>query len=70
MKFWNKDKEIRKRCWTVVARKHYGSTSNYELKRWCQQHPSKGKFYYYYGSCNWWFERPQDATLFALMWLE
>ena len=38
-----------------------------ELKRWCQQQPSTGKFYYspYTG---WWFEKREDASWFILKW--
>jgi hypothetical protein len=69
MKYWNKDRDIRRRCWTQVVRPknlyHIGDT---ELKRWYQQQSSTGKFYVYYGTDTWWFERPEDATLFALRW--
>jgi len=38
-----------------------------KLKRWCQQQPSDGKFYYspYTG---WWFEKMEDASWFILKW--
>jgi hypothetical protein len=69
MKFWNKDKEVRRRCWTKVERPQQGShVGNQELKRWCQQQPSTGKFYYYYGTESWWFEHSKDAVLFVLRW--
>ena len=82
MKFWNKDKEIRKRCWTKVPRPRrtaqwqlVGGKATFthdipsdELKRWCQQQSSTGKFYYYYGADSWWFENPHDATHFLLRW--
>lgn len=86
MKYWNKDKEIRKRCWTkvtllpsraVVAPKigsfhrqvtWYGYPDRSEVKRWCQQQQSSGKFYNYFASDTWFFEKPEDATLFLLRW--
>ena len=67
MKFWNKDKDVRRRCWTQVKRP-LRSSGNQKLKQWCQQQPSTGKFYYYYGTDSWWFERAEDATLFILRW--
>lgn len=67
MKFWNKDKEIRQRCWTRVTRT-LGTSSTHEVKRWCQHHPSTGKFYYYYGTNSWWFEFADDALAFKLKW--
>lgn len=83
MKYWNKDKEVRRRCWTKVQkppqtpyRIEIGMTgtitrtyaTNDDLKRWCQQQDSTGKFYFYYGSDNWWFENPEDAVIFKLKW--
>ena len=45
MKYWNKDKEIRRRCWIKVPRsKNLYHVSDAELKRWCQQQPSTGNF--------------------------
>lgn len=67
MKYWNKDKDVRHRCWIKIVRAK-GRHSDSEVKRWCQQNPSTGKFYYYYGNSTWWFERPEDATLFILRW--
>lgn len=66
MKYWNKDKDVRQRCWVKVYRKP-GST-NAEIKRWCQLQSSKGKFYYYYAGNSWWFEDSEDAILFVLKW--
>lgn len=69
MKYWNKDKEIRRRCWTRIPRpKNLYHIGDQELKRWCQQQSSTGKFYVYYGTDTWWFERPEDASWFALKW--
>lgn len=67
MKYWNKDKDVRQRCWISVNRTP-GTSSNQEIKRWCQQQPSKGKFYFYYGSKNWWFEKSEDAVIFLMRW--
>lgn len=69
MKYWNKDKNIRRRCWTKIDRpKNLYHIGDAELKRWCQQQPSRGKFYVYYGTDTWWFEDPKDAELFVLRW--
>lgn len=67
MKFWNKDKDIRRRCWTKINRSQ-GANTDTEVRRWCQLQSSNGKFYHYYGNNSWWFERPEDATWFALNW--
>jgi len=67
MKFWNKQKEVRRRCWVKVHRIP-GRISNQELKVWCQQQSSTGKFYYYYGADSWWFENKEDAVMFVLKW--
>lgn len=68
MKYWNKDKEIRRRCWTKVnIPNQLYRISDSELKRWCQQQLSTGKFYDY-GTDTWWFEKSEDAVLFALRW--
>lgn len=67
MKYWNKDKDVRNRCWIKVIRTR-NNTPDSTVKRWCQQQISNGKFYYYYGNNTWWFEKPEDATLFILRW--
>ena len=67
MKFWNKDKDVRRRCWVKVSRA-FTRASNQELKVWCQRQSSTGKFYYYYGAASWWFEHKEDAVMFALRW--
>ena len=67
MKYWNKDKHVRQRCWVKVV-VGPNSVGDQGLKRWCQQQPSKGKFYKYYGSNAWWFEHSGDAVLFSLRW--
>lgn len=69
MKYWNKDKDIRRRCWTKISRpKNLYHVRDQALKRWCQQQSSTGKFYVYYGTDTWWFERSEDAMMFALRW--
>lgn len=69
MKFWNKDKHIRRRLWTKVLRpKNLYHIGDSELKKWCQQQTSKGKFYVYYGTDTWYFENKEDATWFLLRW--
>ncbi len=68
MKYWNKDKDIRKKNWTRVELKpqimwaHEISSKT----KWCKQQSSTGRFYHYYNT--WWFERAQDAVLFTLRW--
>lgn len=70
MKFWNKDKEVRRKHWTRVQRpKNLYNIGDQELKRWCQLQASSGKFYCYYGTDTWYFEKPEDATWFLLKWL-
>lgn len=69
MKYWNKDKTIRKRLWTKVNRpKNLYHITDATLKKWCQGNNSKGKFYVYYGTDTWWFEHAEDATAFILTW--
>lgn len=69
MKYWNKDKDVRRRCWTKVTRPSGAlKVGNQALKRWCQQQSSSGKFYYYYGTESWWFERSEDAVWFLMKW--
>ncbi len=43
MKFFNRKKEYRD-TWTTVEGPAYYQRA--ELKRWCQQHPSTGRFYF------------------------
>jgi len=69
MKYCNKDPEIRYQSWTKInidtsTPRWYYDTE--EKTQWCKAQNSQGKFYYYYS--NWWFELPEDATLFALRW--
>ena len=78
MKYWNKQPELRERCWFRVELKsdrilnrnggityfiEYLWKSN-QLKTTLQQNSSTGKFY-----CDgnvFWFERSEDATWFRL----
>lgn len=70
MKFWNKDRNTRESHWTRVdvewPRLVRGQTAA-DAKRWCQQHPSTGKFHFYYNDV-WYFESAEDATMFMLRW--
>ena len=68
MKFWNKDKKIRTQTWTKVRRPVNIIYNMDEMKAWCKNQPSEGKFFVYYASKYWWFERPEDAMWFALRW--
>jgi hypothetical protein len=68
MKFWNKDKKIRTTTWTKVSRPK-GIYDTDEMKAWCKNQPSDGKYFVYYASKNWWFEKHEDAVMFALRWL-
>lgn len=73
MKFWNKQKDVRLRCWTCVqlpCRVAYSGwimrTSYTSLKRKLQNMSSKGKFYMPLLKKEIWFERSVDATWFIL----
>lgn len=66
MKYWNKQKELRLKEWTVApAPKNYLMA---EAKRWCQNHQSINRFYFHYTNTRWWFENKDDALHFALVW--
>lgn len=76
MKYWNKQKEVRRRCWhNVKIRSAHGTgfSSPREGRITLQQDPSPGKFYIEYNlhtssvfDIVLWFERKEDATWFAL----
>jgi len=68
MKYWNKDKRIRQEHWIRIE--HQWNISYAERKRRLQQLPGTGKFYMYFGTGTIWFEREQDAMLFALTWIK
>lgn len=70
MKYWNKDKEIRKKHWTKVKLNFSTPRVPFSLlKRSLQLEPSTGKFYFYYAGDYIWFEKDQDAVMFALKYL-
>lgn len=69
MKWWNKDREIRRKTWTKINLDKGYPLWAHDVKKvteWCKAQNSPGKFYHYFHT--WWFEYPQDATLFALKW--
>jgi hypothetical protein len=69
MKYWNKQKEVRERCWTKVQ-DPFGVWKNVwrdKHKQWCQQQPG-GKFWCDEQTTTWYFERQQDAAWFLLKW--
>jgi len=78
MKYWNKQKEVRERCWTKVLLHqdphpypsgYRGWNRYYEfdgLKRKLQNNPSKRKFYMMILNKEIWFECGADATWFML----
>jgi hypothetical protein len=69
MKYWNKDKEIRRRHWTKVKLDDgipLWAPAVKERTAWCKKQKSSGKFYHY---CHtWWFEYAEDATMFIMRW--
>ena len=74
MKYWNKRRRFRDAGWYQVtlsdSRRIYDTIEWNQLKVWCQQQPSLGKFYSGpYGRRVWYFELESDATWFALNWL-
>lgn len=80
MKFWNKRKEVRLRCWTCVKlhlKKHHPFLNgNYQgflsysefdkLKAELQHLPSEGKFYMDVLKREVWFADSKDAVWFIL----
>lgn len=70
MKYFNHRKAVRNATWTKVTRPllSNGWTPAQELKKWCQDQASDGKFYFYVGSDSWWFEHAEDAMMFKLRW--
>lgn len=83
MKYWNKQKQVRQTHWHAVdytppkmnSVGANGSRATFtfpethqDLKKWCQDQPSTGRFYNYYGSHIWWFEYENDALMFVLKW--
>lgn len=80
MKYWNKSKRTRQQCWTAVQRpivwsRIPGGNAAFpemqridEMKLWCQQQASTGRFYFKGNDTTWWFELGKDATWFVLNW--
>ena len=66
MQYANIAKKTRNTLWPAVKAPDY--TAIEPAKKWCQEHPSNGKFYYHYTNTRWWFEKEEDALLFALRW--
>ena len=70
MKNWNKSKRYREASWHVVdlpahTRQRWRQP---EIKLWCQEQPSKGKFYWSPHQNLWYFELIEDASWFILRW--
>lgn len=66
MKFWAHDKAIR-RTWPAVK----SGVKQWETgiaHRWCKEQESDGRFYWHYTNTRWWFEKEEDAMMFALKW--
>ena len=54
--------------WTKVNSSDLSTKDLSEVFKWCEKHPSNGKFYnYHFGG--WWFELEEDAMMFILKWL-
>lgn len=66
MKYWNKSKKTRLRCWHKVSRPVDFALNS--MKRYLQWYPSDGRFYCAYGNNYIWFEKESDAVFFALKW--
>ena len=78
MKYWNKTKEVRLRCWTKVSLPYdpRTPTGNYDgwhswtkfinEKRKLQLHPSKYRFFMIITKKEIWFESSYDALEFKL----
>jgi hypothetical protein len=82
MKYWNKQKEVRLRCWTCIQLQKEKSiwikdypgwswlTEYDNLKIELQRSPSKSRFYMRHTIKEIWFESAKDATWFALKYSE
>jgi hypothetical protein len=68
VKYHNKQKKFRLAEWIVAPAPNMFNVA--AAKRWCQQHPSKSKFYFHYTNTQWWFEDKNDALHFALVWMK
>lgn len=66
MKFWNKKHEVQRRCWHKVKLR---PIFNDDIKVWCQQQASTGKFYgRILQSDIIYVEKSEDALLITLKW--
>ena len=70
MKYWNKDKHVRQRCWhhVPIDRCKLGNYSWNDIKRAVQLHPSSGKFHMDFPHATLSFSLKADAVYFALLW--
>lgn len=62
----NFNKKIRRSIWFVAP-----APKRIDVKlatKWCREQPSRGLFYNHYTNTRWWFEKEQDAIMFALRW--
>lgn len=66
MKWANIPKKERREQWHTVNAPLYEHVQ--EASMWCRAHPSTGRFYNHYTNTRWWFEKEEDALLFALTW--
>ena len=68
MQYWNKRRQFQEAGWHRVTVTR--PLTWHDLKIWCQQQPSRGKFYSgpYRNPKVWYFELASDATWFALNW--
>lgn len=64
MKWTNKLKDERWAKWQTVGPCKRERID--EAHAWCKEQPSDGLFYYHFTNSRWWFERKEDAVLFAL----
>lgn len=68
MKYWNKSRKYRD-TWTMVVMDNHHITNWEHLKHWCQNNSSKFRFYSgAYMRNIWYFENPEDALVFKLVW--
>mgnify|MGYP003337852319 FL=1 len=69
MKYWNKRRQFRDAGWYMVILSDPMYKWN-DLKVWCQQQPSRCRFYSSPWTPNvWYFELESDASWFTLKWL-
>ena len=72
-KYWNKRRQVRERLWIPVVvpdklpRELDWSQVKQLMKKWCQDN-LHGKFYTNLHTETWWFEKNEDAVVFALRW--